>query len=203
MSLRHWVVQGTGTPKDKNEVNRREVYECDGWVCDLEVMGTPSILWKDLLFCLLWIKKERGKDKTYIWVSVRWKAKNEIWEIYTTRIHWVPRGTGTPKDSDEVNRRDVSKCDGWVCVLEVIGIPWILSVILKGGDLGRVLPTFSFRVVKNVVCRKWNSPLVDSGRWTPEVGKKRSVSRWVCRIYSYTLGISEYEFVSCLFIMNQ
>jgi hypothetical protein len=28
--LRHWVVRGTGTPKDKDEVNRREVSECDG-----------------------------------------------------------------------------------------------------------------------------------------------------------------------------
>jgi hypothetical protein len=26
--------------------------------------------------CLLWIKKERVKDKTYIWVSVWWKTKN-------------------------------------------------------------------------------------------------------------------------------
>jgi hypothetical protein len=28
------------------------------------------------------------------------------------RIHWVSRGTGTPKDRDEVNRRDVYECDG-------------------------------------------------------------------------------------------
>jgi len=28
------------------------------------------------------------------------------------RIHWVARGTGTPKDKDEVNRRDVCECDG-------------------------------------------------------------------------------------------
>jgi hypothetical protein len=26
--------------------------------------------------------------------------------------HWVARGTGTPKDIDEVNRRDVCECDG-------------------------------------------------------------------------------------------
>ncbi len=26
--------------------------------------------------CLLWIKKERVKDKDYTWVSVRWKTKN-------------------------------------------------------------------------------------------------------------------------------
>ena len=29
-----------------------------------------------------------------------------------TRIHWVDRGTGTPKDRDEVNRREVCECDG-------------------------------------------------------------------------------------------
>jgi hypothetical protein len=28
--LSHWVVRRTGTPKDKDEVNRREVFECDG-----------------------------------------------------------------------------------------------------------------------------------------------------------------------------
>ena len=26
--------------------------------------------------------------------------------LYTSRIHWVPWGTGTPKDNDEVNRRE-------------------------------------------------------------------------------------------------
>ena len=30
----------------------------------------------------------------------------------TSRIHWVGRGTGTPKDRDEVNRREVCECDG-------------------------------------------------------------------------------------------
>jgi hypothetical protein len=28
------------------------------------------------------------------------------------RIHWVTRGTGTPKDRDEVNKREVCECDG-------------------------------------------------------------------------------------------
>jgi hypothetical protein len=30
MSHIHWVERGTGTPKDRDEVNIREVYECDG-----------------------------------------------------------------------------------------------------------------------------------------------------------------------------
>ena len=47
MSRIHWVVRGAGTPKspkDRDEVNRREVCECDGRVCDLDVMGDPSKL---------------------------------------------------------------------------------------------------------------------------------------------------------------
>jgi hypothetical protein len=29
-----------------------------------------------------------------------------------SRIHWVARGTGTPKDRDEVDKREDSECDG-------------------------------------------------------------------------------------------
>jgi hypothetical protein len=29
-----------------------------------------------------------------------------------TRIDWVDRGTGTPKDRDEVNKREFCECDG-------------------------------------------------------------------------------------------
>ena len=32
-----------------------------------------------------------------------------------THIHWVARGTGTPKDKDEVNKREVCECDGSEC----------------------------------------------------------------------------------------
>ncbi len=32
--------------------------------------------------------------------------------LTTSHVHWVARGTGTPKDKDEVNRRDVCECDG-------------------------------------------------------------------------------------------
>jgi hypothetical protein len=42
------------------------------------------------------------------------KTKRYSWGIYTSRIHRVVWGTGTPKDRDEVDRREVSECDGWV-----------------------------------------------------------------------------------------
>ena len=57
------------TPKEKDEVNKREVHECDVWTRDPDAM----------FFCLLlWIVEARAKDKkNFIWISVRWKAKNE------------------------------------------------------------------------------------------------------------------------------
>ncbi len=33
-------------------------------------------------------------------------------EIYASLTHWVGRGTGTPKDKDEVNKREVCECEG-------------------------------------------------------------------------------------------
>jgi len=61
--------------------------------------------------------------------------------MYTPRIHWVPRGTGTPKDRDEVNKREVCECDGLVCDLYVIGDPSKLNVIRKTATLTRMLST--------------------------------------------------------------
>jgi hypothetical protein len=102
-------------PLFQNHVNNFTVYM-------LLLQNTTSWSWQ--LFSLLWIDKARAKDKTYKWVSVWWetewvsvwwKTKNQRWEIYTSLIHWVVRETGTPKYKDEVNRREVSECDGWVC----------------------------------------------------------------------------------------
>ena len=37
----------------------------------------------------------------------------------------MARGTDTPKDRDEVNKREVSECDGCVCDLDVIGVIYV------------------------------------------------------------------------------
>jgi hypothetical protein len=37
------VVWGTDIPKDREEINRREVSECDGSVFDVDVIGVPSM----------------------------------------------------------------------------------------------------------------------------------------------------------------
>ena len=47
----------------------------------------------------------------------------------------------TPKDKDEVNKREVSECDGYVCDLEPVVVPSIFKVIHSVEVLGRMLPT--------------------------------------------------------------
>ena len=32
--------------------------------------------------------------------------------VSPSAIHWVRRGTGAPKDKDEVNKREVCECEG-------------------------------------------------------------------------------------------
>jgi hypothetical protein len=63
---------------------------------------------------LLWINEARATEKTYICVS---------------------RGTGKPKDKDEVNRREVCECEGWVWDLDAIGAPSRLRLIRKAAVL--------------------------------------------------------------------
>ncbi len=33
-------------------------------------------------------------------------------DLRASHTHWVGRGTGTPKDKDEVNKREVCECEG-------------------------------------------------------------------------------------------
>ncbi len=83
----------------------------------------------------------------------------------------VPRGSGTPKDQDEVNRREVCECDGWVCDRDDIGAPSIFKVIRSTATLARMLSTCTLRCEDTVTWRKWKSPLVECARWTPEPAK--------------------------------
>ena len=59
-----------------------------------------------------------------------------------SHIHWVTRGTGTPKDRDEVNKREVCECDGCVCDQDTTGAPSIFKIIRNAEALARMLPTF-------------------------------------------------------------
>ncbi len=83
-------------------------------------------------------------------------------------IHWVARGTGTPKDRDEGFKREVCECDGWVCDLDVMGASSKLSVIRKAAALVRARPTLLLSCWAKAARRKWASPLVDCASWTPE-----------------------------------
>ena len=81
MSHVHWFERGTGTPKDKDEFNKREYCECDGWVCDLDMTGEPSIFKmkrrdEDLVklltvFALTWLANgTRWFREVYYWLFI-------------------------------------------------------------------------------------------------------------------------------------
>ncbi len=78
------------------------------------------------------------------------------WGIYTSRIHWVTRGTGSPQDKDEVNRREVSECDGWVCDLDVMVTPSKLRVTRRTVPLVRMLSVHDLSCEEKVERWKWN-----------------------------------------------
>jgi hypothetical protein len=136
----------------KQESKMRPIYECR---CDERLLFKKM----DQNLSLLWIDKVTVKDKTYKWVSMWWKTKNWNWGIYTSRIHWVDRGNETPKDKDEVKRREVYECDGWVCVLEVIDAPSRLRLTRTVSVLSRMLTTLDLNCTDTVVWRKWKCPL--------------------------------------------
>jgi hypothetical protein len=79
----------------------------------------------------------------------RLKAKVEGSAPVTSHIHWVPWGTGTPKDRDEINRREVCECDGWVWDRDNKGAPSIFKVIRS---LAVSAPIYSRHGVLTSVC---------------------------------------------------
>ncbi len=64
MSLIHWVGLGVGTPKDRDEVNNRDVWECDGWVWEVEAIDAQSRL--------------RLTRKTVVFVSIMGKCSETV-----------------------------------------------------------------------------------------------------------------------------
>ncbi len=72
--------------------------------------------------------------------------------------NWVGRGTGTTKDKDEVNNREVCECEGWMWDLDAIGDPSKLIFVRKAATLVRVRPTLLCTCVRKVARRKVNWP---------------------------------------------
>ena len=121
-------------------------------------------------------------------------------------------------EEDEVNKRAVCECDGWVCDLDATGAPSTFRVILSSAALARMLPTLALNCEEDATRLYWYRTLVDYISWTPEAAKKRSVSRWACKNRRRTnslcnvpdvlaiIGIKATKFVDStkgLFMMNR
>ena len=107
--------------------------------------------------------------RTYVRVSVLWKTKLYNGGNDTSRIHYVEWGTGIPKDKDEVKRREVWECDGWVCDLETTDTSSMFRVIRRAAVLVNTRSAFAFSCEKNTTLLKWKWPRLDCAWWTPEV----------------------------------
>jgi hypothetical protein len=57
---------------------------------------------------------------------------------------------------DDVNKREVCECDGYVCDLEAMGDPSIFNVIHSDVTLARMLPTLDLSCEEKTERRKWN-----------------------------------------------
>ena len=95
------------------------------------------------------------------------------------RMHCIVHGTGTPKDRDEVNKRDACEWDGWVCERDVIGAPSIFKFTRIAAALARVVPILDLSCARKAP-HFWYVAVCCAG-WTPEAAKKRSVSRCACK----------------------
>ena len=100
-----------------------------------------------------------------------------------SHIHWVARGTGIPKDRDEVNRREVSECDGWVCDLDMMGDPWKLSLIRKGVALVR-----------------GRSTLLWAGQRKPCVGRNKTFLKKIFFIFFQVTRTAPVQLGGCVII---
>jgi hypothetical protein len=69
------------------------------------------------------------------------------------RIHWVARGTGTPKDKDEINKRETCECDGRVCDLDMMGETSIYKIKRRAEPLAKILPVLVLRWLEKVARR--------------------------------------------------
>jgi hypothetical protein len=90
----------------------------------------------------------------------------------TSQSHTHPSHSQTSRHRDEVNRREVCECDGWVCDLDMMGAPSKLSVIRKPAVSARARSTLFLSWSEKTARRKWNWPRSVCASWTPEDTKK-------------------------------
>jgi hypothetical protein len=164
------IGRGTGTPNwDKDEVNKREVCECEGWVWDLDAIGTPSRLrlirkaaalasrfpifdWTPETAKKLFVYYESIKRE----LKIRCIYECRCDERLQTKTKEFTRLTYTGLVVEhEVNRREVCECDGWVCDLEVIAAPSRLRWIRKTAALAKIDETRDLSIEEKAARRKW------------------------------------------------
>ena len=123
----------------------------DLWTLSVRCCLNPLIKFPVIHFCLLWIDKVGATENTYIYIygcryNDRLKDKTEVSHTLGSVGDW------SLKDRDEVNRREVWECEGWVCHLEDIGVSSICRLIRSVFVM--IKPASPFRLTKHTVSVK-------------------------------------------------
>ena len=77
-----------------------------------------------------------------------------------SHIHWVARQNKleTPKEKDEVNKREVHECDGRARDPDAMVAPPTPKPTRKAEALAMAPPTIASSCEENAALRKWHSP---------------------------------------------
>ena len=80
--------------------------------------------------------------------------------IYMTHIHWVARQNKleTPKEQDEINKREVHEYDGQARDPDAMVAPPTPKPTRKAEAFDRAPPTIASSCEENAALRKWQMP---------------------------------------------
>jgi hypothetical protein len=115
-----------------------------------------------------------------------------------SHIHWVPRQNKLeiPNDEEEVNTREIHKCDGEAYDPDMMVVPLTPKPTRKAEALVKVLTTIVSRREEDVALKKWPKPWLccangiletkaNDGSTTakdpdPRTNPNTKISIWVC-----------------------
>jgi hypothetical protein len=90
-------------------------------------------------------------------------------------IHWVTRQNKLeiPNDEEEVNTREIHKCDGEVHDPDTMVVPLTPKPTRKAEALAKAPPTIASRREEDVALKKWSKPWLSCANYILETKSKR------------------------------
>ncbi len=168
------LIEKVRTQEYKDEVNRREVSECDGWVCDRDSVGVTSIFKVirsvSVLVRILWIftlRVDRERHTTEV-------------ELVTGRL-WISTTTNPIVNNTEIQHQRHRTCLIWQISYQFDVTTMMTPVFnhLVGLDFVRCVKKV-IKLINHPVVRfltpEWEVPVQ---RWSPSANRKRILLKMI------------------------